>query len=130
MFHSFIHFCLCCILSLALSIYFSLTMTFPRAQGNIHHLVCADIAETSMEQCKERYNRTKSRSRGGMFSAEFIVADCTKVRSQLPGFIYIFISFIAFYLFTIMFHLSQEATQRQKEKINNNSKKSLPNTAP
>lgn len=49
-------------------------------KGNIQHLICADIAETSVEQCKERYNRTKSRARGGCFSAQFIVADCTKKR--------------------------------------------------
>lgn len=53
---------------------------FKWQKGNIHHLVCADIAETSMEQCKERYNTHKSRSRGRFFSAEFIVADCTKKR--------------------------------------------------
>ncbi|KAG0716969.1 mRNA cap guanine-N7 methyltransferase [Chionoecetes opilio] len=53
---------------------------FKWQKGNIRHLVCADIAETSMEQCKERYNKTKSRVRGSLFSAEFIVADCTKKR--------------------------------------------------
>ncbi|KAK8382674.1 hypothetical protein O3P69_015476 [Scylla paramamosain] len=49
-------------------------------KGNIQYLVCADIAETSVEQCKERYNRTKNRGRGNCFNAEFIVADCTKKR--------------------------------------------------
>ncbi|XP_064083203.1 mRNA cap guanine-N7 methyltransferase-like [Macrobrachium nipponense] len=45
-------------------------------KGNIRHLVCADIAETSVEQCKERYETTRNKG----FSAEFIVADCTKTR--------------------------------------------------
>ncbi|KAK7084485.1 hypothetical protein SK128_013501 [Halocaridina rubra] len=45
-------------------------------KGNIRHLVCADIAETSLQQCKERYETT----RNIRFSAEFIVADCTKTR--------------------------------------------------
>lgn len=45
-------------------------------KGNIRHLVCADIAETSVEQCKERFEVTRNKT----FTAEFIVADCTKVR--------------------------------------------------
>ena len=47
-------------------------------RGNIHHIVCADIAETSIEQCKERYN-TLTRQKRRVFTAEFIAADCTKV---------------------------------------------------
>ncbi|XP_066963498.1 mRNA cap guanine-N7 methyltransferase isoform X2 [Macrobrachium rosenbergii] len=45
-------------------------------KGNIRHLICADIAETSVEQCRERYEVTRNKG----FSAEFIVADCTKTR--------------------------------------------------
>nr|SVE73602.1 EOG090X07I2 [Daphnia atkinsoni] len=46
-------------------------------RGHVHHVVCADIAETSIEQCKERYAKLKHRSRH-VFSAEFIAADCSK----------------------------------------------------
>nr|SVE70470.1 EOG090X07I2 [Daphnia similis]SVE71094.1 EOG090X07I2 [Daphnia similis]SVE71725.1 EOG090X07I2 [Daphnia similis] len=46
-------------------------------RGHVHHVVCADIAETSIEQCKERYAKLKHRSRQ-VFSAEFIAADCSK----------------------------------------------------
>lgn len=56
-------------------------------RGNITHLVCADIAEVSVEQCQTRYNDLQSRSRNErgfapVFTAEFISADCTKVRLQ------------------------------------------------
>lgn len=49
---------------------------------NIMHLICADIAQVSLEQCQLRYgmmNRT-SNSRGftPIYTAEFITADCTK----------------------------------------------------
>ncbi|RXG53339.1 mRNA cap guanine-N7 methyltransferase [Armadillidium vulgare] len=47
-------------------------------KANIRHLICADIAETSISQCKERYEHLKKRGR--IFSAEFVVADCTKTR--------------------------------------------------
>nr|SVE94284.1 EOG090X07I2 [Simocephalus serrulatus] len=46
-------------------------------RGHVHHVVCADIAETSIEQCKERYAKLKSRSRQ-VFTAEFIATDCSK----------------------------------------------------
>ncbi|XP_037790236.1 mRNA cap guanine-N7 methyltransferase-like isoform X2 [Penaeus monodon] len=49
-------------------------------KGSIKHLICADIAAVSMEECKERYEINKERARGPLFSAEFIVADCTKMR--------------------------------------------------
>lgn len=54
-------------------------------KGEINHLICTDIAELSIEQCKNRYNEILNRSsnvRGfaPIFTAEFIVADCTKVR--------------------------------------------------
>nr|CAD7460200.1 unnamed protein product [Timema tahoe] len=54
-------------------------------RGSITHLICADLAETSVEQCQTRYNDLKGRSRherafAPVFSAEFITADCTKVR--------------------------------------------------
>lgn len=53
-------------------------------KGRIHHLVCADIAETSLQHCQQRFRDLR---RGGQrfrdnnhFTAEFIAADCTKVR--------------------------------------------------
>ncbi|XP_045623756.1 mRNA cap guanine-N7 methyltransferase [Procambarus clarkii] len=49
-------------------------------KGNIRHLVCADIAETSLDQCKERHELNKKKGRGKGFTAEFILADCTKKR--------------------------------------------------
>lgn len=58
---------------------------FKWRQGKITHLVCTDIAATSVEQCKERYNDVKQRAQrernfAPIFSAEFIVANCTKER--------------------------------------------------
>lgn len=54
-------------------------------KGKIHHLVCADIAGTSVEQCESRYKEmvdraSKERYPQAMFSAEFITADCTQER--------------------------------------------------
>lgn len=53
-------------------------------KGNVRHLICADIADVSIEQCQNRYDdlsKKDQRRRGfePVFSAEFIVADCTKV---------------------------------------------------
>lgn len=53
--------------------------------GGIDYLVCADIAETSVQQCEKRYNDMWNRSQyerrqQKQFKAEFISADCTKVR--------------------------------------------------
>lgn len=55
-------------------------------RGNITHLVCADIAEVSVEQCQARYNDLHNRNKndpgfGPIFTAEFLSADCTKVSS-------------------------------------------------
>ncbi|XP_077456923.1 mRNA cap guanine-N(7) methyltransferase isoform X1 [Stigmatopora argus] len=49
-------------------------------KGGIAHLVCADIADISVEQCRSRYEDMRRRSHGdqGAFSAQFITADCTK----------------------------------------------------
>ncbi|XP_032678279.1 mRNA cap guanine-N7 methyltransferase [Odontomachus brunneus] len=54
-------------------------------KANITHLICADIAEVSLEQCQQRYNDMTSRSSNDrgfapIYTAEFITADCTKVR--------------------------------------------------
>ncbi|XP_011636013.1 mRNA cap guanine-N7 methyltransferase [Pogonomyrmex barbatus] len=58
-------------------------------KANISHLICADIAQVSLEQCQQRYNDilNKNKDRGSkdrgfapIFTAEFITADCTKVR--------------------------------------------------
>ncbi|XP_053718861.1 mRNA cap guanine-N7 methyltransferase [Synchiropus splendidus] len=48
-------------------------------RGGIHHLVCADIAGVSVEQCQSRYEDMQRRGRrDDIFSAQFITADCTK----------------------------------------------------
>ncbi|XP_054169217.1 mRNA cap guanine-N7 methyltransferase-like, partial [Oppia nitens] len=52
-------------------------------KANITHIVCADIAETSVKQCEERYNQMKDSSgnrnnNNNIFTAEFITADCTR----------------------------------------------------
>ncbi|XP_074645129.1 mRNA cap guanine-N(7) methyltransferase-like [Tubulanus polymorphus] len=54
-------------------------------KGNIGKLVCADIAETSVQQSEERYRdmgrrNEQERYPQKMFTAEFITADCTKQR--------------------------------------------------
>ncbi|XP_056154527.1 mRNA cap guanine-N7 methyltransferase [Lampris incognitus] len=49
-------------------------------KGGIRHLVCADIAAVSVEQCQSRYSEMRRRSRPSdrIFTAQFITADCTK----------------------------------------------------
>ncbi|XP_054841052.1 mRNA cap guanine-N7 methyltransferase isoform X2 [Eublepharis macularius] len=49
-------------------------------KGRISKLVCTDIAEISVQQCKQRYMdmRNRGRSNDRIFSAEFITADSTK----------------------------------------------------
>lgn len=49
-------------------------------KGRINHLVCADIAETSVQQCAERHQQNKERERYQIYEAEFIAADCTRER--------------------------------------------------
>ncbi|CAC5415027.1 RNMT [Mytilus coruscus] len=54
-------------------------------KGRISKLICADIAETSVEQCEVRYNdmvdkNSRDRYPQQIFKAEFIAADCTKKR--------------------------------------------------
>ncbi|XP_076291863.1 RNA guanine-7 methyltransferase [Lasioglossum baleicum] len=54
-------------------------------KANVRHVICADLAETSIEQCQHRYNEILNRSSNDrgfdpIFTAEFIAADCTKVR--------------------------------------------------
>lgn len=56
--------------------------------ADINHLICADIAETSVKQCKMRYEEMdqrqhRDRRSRAPFTAEFLVADCTKVRTIL-----------------------------------------------
>ncbi|XP_071487902.1 mRNA cap guanine-N(7) methyltransferase-like [Diadema antillarum] len=51
-------------------------------KGNIKKLVCADIAEVSVQQCQKRYNDLVQRNRrqnNPVFAAEFIAADCADV---------------------------------------------------
>lgn len=50
-------------------------------KANIAHLICADIAEVSVEQCQTRYKEHISNKRRcpRPFSAEFLAYDCTKV---------------------------------------------------
>ncbi|XP_044743867.1 mRNA cap guanine-N7 methyltransferase [Chrysoperla carnea] len=55
-------------------------------KGNIHHLICSDIASVSVEQCESRYKYMFERNNQGYnnrqqkFTAEFIPADLTKSR--------------------------------------------------
>uniref|UniRef100_A0A1A8P2Q7 mRNA cap guanine-N(7) methyltransferase n=1 Tax=Nothobranchius rachovii TaxID=451742 RepID=A0A1A8P2Q7_9TELE len=48
-------------------------------RGGINHLVCADIAGVSVEQCQSRYEDMKRKSYNNekIFSAQFITADCS-----------------------------------------------------
>ena len=46
----------------------------------VGHVVGVDIAATSIEQCKERFQDMRCKSRGKLFSGEFFAADCTKDR--------------------------------------------------
>lgn len=52
---------------------------FKWEKAQIHHLICVDIAEVSVQQCKSRYDDLSQRNRRSPFTAEFITADCTKV---------------------------------------------------
>ncbi|XP_062265586.1 mRNA cap guanine-N7 methyltransferase [Platichthys flesus] len=49
-------------------------------RGGINHLVCADIAGVSVEQCQSRYEEMKRKSHVNekIYSAQFITADCSK----------------------------------------------------
>ncbi|XP_068621347.1 mRNA cap guanine-N7 methyltransferase [Battus philenor] len=46
-------------------------------KAHVEHVVFADIAEVSVQQCEARYEDLKRRQ-GRLFSAEFISVDCTK----------------------------------------------------
>ncbi|XP_074678597.1 mRNA cap guanine-N(7) methyltransferase isoform X5 [Strix aluco] len=50
-------------------------------KGRIKKLVCTDIADISVQQCKQRYEDMKARCRYNehIFDAEFIQADSTKI---------------------------------------------------
>lgn len=62
-------------------------------KANISHLICADIAQVSLEQCQQRYNDmvnkkgSKDKGFAPIFSAEFITADCTKVEDTYCHFL-------------------------------------------
>ncbi|XP_026205599.1 mRNA cap guanine-N7 methyltransferase [Anabas testudineus] len=49
-------------------------------RGGISHLVCADMAAVSVEQCQIRYEEMKRKSfvNEKIFTAQFIAADCAK----------------------------------------------------
>lgn len=53
-------------------------------KANISHLICTDIAEVSVDQCKKRYEEMQSRADkskfANKFSAEFFACDATLVR--------------------------------------------------
>lgn len=52
-------------------------------KANVAHLICTDIADVSIEQCKERYKTMVDRNRKKfppMFTAEFITCDNTNGR--------------------------------------------------
>lgn len=58
---------------------------FKWRNGRITHLVCVDLAETSVKQCQKRFEDIQDRMRRDRsfqrcFTAEFIPADCTKMR--------------------------------------------------
>ncbi|XP_017882156.1 mRNA cap guanine-N7 methyltransferase [Ceratina calcarata] len=56
---------------------------FKWKKANISHLICIDLAEVTVQQCHDRYKDLLKRNasqRNSLFSAEFITADCTKVR--------------------------------------------------
>jgi mRNA (guanine-N7-)-methyltransferase len=59
-------------------------------KGNITHLICADIAETSVKQCQNRYNDMSKKQYTPLFSAEFLVYDCTRVYFLFMDFVKIF----------------------------------------
>ncbi|CAD0196010.1 unnamed protein product [Chrysodeixis includens] len=46
-------------------------------KARVEHVVFADIAAVSVQQCEKRYEDLRSRC-GRLFSAEFIAADCSK----------------------------------------------------
>ncbi|XP_013133687.1 PREDICTED: mRNA cap guanine-N7 methyltransferase isoform X2 [Papilio polytes] len=46
-------------------------------KARVDHVIFADIAEVSIQQCQARYEDLKRRQ-GRLFSAEFIALDCTK----------------------------------------------------
>lgn len=46
-------------------------------KARVEHVVFADIADVSVQQCEKRYEDLRSRC-GRLFSAEFIAADCSK----------------------------------------------------
>lgn len=46
-------------------------------KARVEHVVFADIAEVSVQQCENRYEDLRARC-GRLFSAEFIAADCSK----------------------------------------------------
>ncbi|XP_053999211.1 mRNA cap guanine-N7 methyltransferase [Hylaeus anthracinus] len=52
-------------------------------KGNVTHVICTDLAKISVDQCQNRYNELVNKSSNDcgfdpIFTAEFIVADCTK----------------------------------------------------
>lgn len=49
-------------------------------KGNITHLICTDIAEVSVDQCKTRYESMAERHRNKLFTAEFFACDSTMQR--------------------------------------------------
>lgn len=52
---------------------------FKWKNANITHLICADLAEITVQQCRDRYQDVKKKSDKELFTVEFITADCTKV---------------------------------------------------
>lgn len=46
-------------------------------KARVEHVIFADIAQVSMQQCQARYEELQKRCRR-LYSAEFITADCTK----------------------------------------------------
>jgi len=51
-------------------------------KSRVSHVTGLDIAETSIEQCHERFKKMNERRNQNSFSGEFYAADCTKVRTR------------------------------------------------
>lgn len=49
-------------------------------KGDIRKLICTDVAATSIDQCKDRYELSKKQAKQKIFRAEFLVADAAEQR--------------------------------------------------
>ncbi|KAJ8670558.1 hypothetical protein QAD02_001817, partial [Eretmocerus hayati] len=47
-------------------------------KANVTHVICADIAQVSVEHCQSRYKDMSHKRHPPLFTAEFLAHDCTK----------------------------------------------------